>query len=140
MRKGGEALMRKVMAAFAQSDLRPLLDALHEDVVWKSASKQEGLFSFHGAYKNPSGVKQLLSFLSKDYTFRRMEPKEILSVGDVVWGYFDAEVCYDAKGTGAEPKTIELDMAIRWRLKDGKIIEHRAFFDTAYLMAEQSKP
>lgn len=137
---GGETLMRKVVAAFARSDLQPLWDALHDDVVWKSPSKQEGLFSFHGEYRNRSGVNQLLSFLSKDYTFRRMEPKEILSLGDVVWGYFDAELCYDAKGTGAPPRTVQLDMAIRWRLKDGKIIEHQAFFDTAYLMAQQSKP
>jgi hypothetical protein len=28
-------------------------------------------------------------------------------------------------------------MAIRWRLKDGKIIDHQAFFDTAYLLITQ---
>jgi len=28
-------------------------------------------------------------------------------------------------------------MAIRWQLKDGKIIEHQAFFDTAYLLMVQ---
>ena len=26
-------------------------------------------------------------------------------------------------------------MAIRWRLKDGKIIEHQALFDTAFMLA-----
>ena len=35
----GENLMRSVVAAFAKSDLRPLLNARHEDVVWKSASR-----------------------------------------------------------------------------------------------------
>jgi hypothetical protein len=28
-------------------------------------------------------------------------------------------------------------MAFRWRLKDGKIIEHQGFWDTASLMIQQ---
>jgi hypothetical protein len=30
-------------------------------------------------------------------------------------------------------------MAIRWRLKDGKIIEHQGFFDTASLLIQQGQ-
>ena len=136
----GEELMRRIATAFTESDLRPLLNALHDDVVWKSASKQEGLFSFSGEYRNRSGVVQVLSNISKDYTFLYMEPKEIITAGDVVWGYFDVKLRYDAKGKATGPKIIQLDMAIRWRLKDGKIIEHSAFFDTAHLLMEQLKP
>jgi ketosteroid isomerase-like protein len=134
----GEELMRTVMGAFEKSDLNPLLDALHEDVVWKTASRQEGLFSFHGEYKNRPGVMEVLSQISKDYTFHHMKPREVLASGDVVWGYFDVGLRYDAKGKTAEEKTVQLDMAIRWRLKDGKIIEHQAFFDTAHLLMQQS--
>ncbi len=133
----GEKLMRTIVAAFAQSDLQPLLNALHEDVVWKSATKHEGLFRFHGEYRNRSGVIEVLSNIAKDYTFHYMEPVEIFAVGDVVWGYFDVKLRYDSKGHAAKPKIIKLDMAIRWRLRDDKIIEHRAFFDTAYLLMEQ---
>jgi len=134
---GAEELMRTVVAAFEKSDLKPLLDALHQDVVWKSASRQEGLFSFQGEYRNRAGVTEVLSHISKDYTFHRMKPREITAAGDVVWGLFDVEVRYDAKGKSAEAKNIALDIAIRWRLKDGKIIEHQAFLDTAYLMMQQ---
>ena len=133
----GEELMRTVMSAFEKSDLKPLLDALHEDVVWKSASRQEGLFSFHGEYKSRPGVTEVLSHISKDYTFHHMKPREVLACGDVVWGYFDVGVRYDAKGKAAKEKTVQLDMAIRWRLKNGKIIEHQAFFDTAHLLMQQ---
>jgi len=133
----GDELMRTVTAAFVKSDLRPLMNALHDDVVWKSASKQEGLFSFQGEYRTRSGVVEVLSNISKDYTFLHMKPKEILSVGDVVWGHFDVGLCYDAKGRATKPKSVQLDMAIRWQLKDGKIIEHQAFFDTAYLLMVQ---
>jgi ketosteroid isomerase-like protein len=133
-------LMRTIVAAFEKSDLQPLLNALHEDVVWKSASKREGLFSFHGEYRNRAGIQEVLSNISKDYTFHHMKPKEILAIGDVVWGLFDVGARYDAKGKAAKPATVQLEIAIRWRLKDGKIIEHQAFFDTAHLLMQQSPP
>lgn len=129
-----EQLMRKVVAAFAQSDLQPLLDALHDDVVWKSASRQPGLFSFQGEYRNRAGVREVLSNISKDYTFHHMKPLEIQEAGDTVWGLFDVGLRYDRKGKAGEEKIVQLEIAIRWRMKDGKIIEHQAFFDTAYLM------
>jgi ketosteroid isomerase-like protein len=129
----GEDLMRTIVAAFEKSDIRPLLDALHPDVVWRSASTQKGPFSFQGEYRNRAGVLEVLSNISKDYTFHHMRPKEIFSNGDVVWGYFDVGLCFDAKGRSSAPRDVQLDMVIRWQLKDEKIIEHKAFFDTAYL-------
>ena len=134
----GEDLMRTVTAAFAKSDLVPLLNALHDDVVWRSASRQPGgPFSFEGDYRKRAGVVEVLANIAKDYTFRRMTPKEITAGKDVVWGLFDVVVVYDAKGTHREPKTINLDIAIRWRLKDGKIIEHQSFFDTLWVASLQ---
>jgi ketosteroid isomerase-like protein len=133
----GEELMRTIVAAFEQSDLQPLLNALHDDVVWKSASKHEGPFSFKGEYRNRAGVREVLANISKDYTFQHMRPKEVIAAGDVVWGYFDVSLRYDAKGRAIAPKLVQLDIAIRWRLKNGKIIEHQAFFDTAHLMLLQ---
>jgi len=41
---------------------------------------------------------------------------------------------YEPKGKAAESRTLAFEMAIRWRLKDGKIIEHQGFFDTASLL------
>ena len=82
----GAELMRKVVAAFGNSDLQPLLDAIHEDIVWKTASTREGVFRFDGQYKNRPGVLDVLSKISQDYTFHYLRPKEILAVEDVVWG------------------------------------------------------
>jgi hypothetical protein len=106
-----EDLMRKVAAAFEKSDLRPLLDALHEDVVWKTAAKSQGLFRFGGDYKNMSGATEVLSQISMDYTFHRMRPKEIVSSGDVVWGLFEAEATYQPKGQSADGRTVSFEMA-----------------------------
>jgi ketosteroid isomerase-like protein len=132
-----EELMRKVVAAFEKSDLQPLFDALHEDVVWKSASKQPGMFRFSGNYSNKSGVTEVLSQIAMDYTFHHMRPKEILAFGDVVWGLFDVSLAFEPKSKATHSKSMALEMAIRWRLKDGKVIEHQAFFDTASLLVQQ---
>lgn len=134
-----EELMRKVAAAFEKSDLQPLLDALHPDVVWKSAATSQGMFRFGGDYKNMSGAKEVLSQIAMDYTFHRLRPKEIVTAGDVVWGIFDMEATYEPKGKSAERKNLAFEMAIRWRLKDGKIIEHQGFFDTASLLSQQGQ-
>ena len=127
----GAELMRKVAAGFEKSDLQPLLDAIHEDIVWKTATNHEGLFRISGEYKNRPGVLDVLSKISMDYTFHHLKPIEILAGGDVVWGHFDAGLSFDPKGKAGPAKTINLEIAVRWRLKDGKIIEHQAFWDTA---------
>lgn len=135
----GEELMRTVTAAFARSDLQPLLSVLHNDIIWKSAS-QEDFFSFRGEHRGRSRVLAALSNISKDYTFHSMTPKEIVSSGDIVWGLFDVGLTYDAKGKGITPRPVQLEMAIRWRLKDGKVLEHSTFFDTAHLLRQQTSP
>jgi ketosteroid isomerase-like protein len=135
----GAKLMRSVTAGFAKSDLQPLLNALHDDIVWKTASRQEGVFRFGGEYKGRAGVVDVLSKISMDYTFRRLAPKEILASGDIVWGIFDAALSFDPKGQSVPSNSVDLEMAIRWRLKDGKIIEHQAFFDTAALLIQQGR-
>jgi hypothetical protein len=44
-----EQLMKTAVEAWGNADLRPLKDALHQDVVWKSASTVEnGAFLFGG--------------------------------------------------------------------------------------------
>ena len=133
----GAELMRNVARAVAQSDFQPLLDAIHDDIVWKTATKHEGLFRFDGEYKNRLGVSEILAQVSMDYTFHHFRPIEILTAGDVVWGLFDVEFTYDAKGKAGPDKSINLEMAFRWRLKDGKIVEHQGFWDTASLMIQQ---
>jgi ketosteroid isomerase-like protein len=133
-----EDLMRKVTAAFAQSDMQPLLNALHDDVVWKSASRLPGPLSFQGDYRKRAGVLELLATIAHDYTFHHITPKEIVGAADTVWGLFDVALCFDPKGKHRTTKPVQMEMAFHWWLKDGKIIEHQSFFDTAYLAARQA--
>lgn len=134
-----EQLMRTVTHAFAEGNLKPLLAAIHPDIVWKSGFGQAELFRYGGTHRERGGVLDVTSKIAMDYTFRRLQPKEIVANDDHVWGLFDAEIKYNPLGGKGAPKNIELEIAIRWRLKEGKIIEHQAFFDTALLLSQSGR-
>ena len=135
----GPNLMRKVVAGFEKSDMGPLLAAMHDEIVWKSANRYDALFRSNGEYRTRPRVIELLTDLFRNYRFHRFEPKEIIAMGDVVWGHFDVVLSFDPKGSGIVSKHLELEIAIRWRLKEGKIIEHQSFFDTASLLIQQAQ-
>ena len=134
-----EELMRVVAAAVEAGDLRPLLCAVHKDIVWKAASPHSNLFRFGGVHQKRGGVMDVTAQIAMDYTFRSFKPREIIAKGDVVWGLFDVEADFEYRGGNSRPKPVKLDIAIRWQLKDGKIIEHQAFFDTASLLVQRGE-
>jgi hypothetical protein len=72
-----------------------------------------------------------------NFKLHRFTPKAIIADRDVVWGHIDVAMTFDAKSKGHPPKAIDMEVAIRWRLKDGKIIEHQTYFDTASLLIQQ---
>jgi ketosteroid isomerase-like protein len=125
--------MRRVAAGFEQSDLRPLLEALHPDVIWKSASSEPGpLLRFGGTHTGRAGVTKVLATVAADYRYQRFRPVEIVEIGEIVWGIFDAVIEYFPTVRERRfAKAIAFQCAIRWRVRDGEILEHQAFFDTA---------
>jgi len=131
----GKDLLQSVARALQNADFRPLYNAIADDVHWKSAATMQGFFSFGGEYKGRPDVAQLMSDLATDYTFTAFTPKEIVSSGDVTWGLFWVDLIYKPKGAQAS-----FDFAIRWRLKDGKVVEHQAFIDTAAMFLRQMLP
>jgi ketosteroid isomerase-like protein len=135
-----EELMRKVTEAFAKGDLKPLFDAVDDDTVWKSGSVFQGIFRFGGEYKKCIGVFDVALQITTVHFFRRFEPIEIVSHGDVVWGLFDVESDYlPTSDARAAPRPIKMECALRWRVRNGKIVEHQSFFDTAGLLIQQGE-
>ena len=138
----GPSLMYQVVAGFEKSDMGPLLAAMHDEIVWKSAHRYDALFRSTGEYRTRARVIEHLTDILQNYTFHRFEPKEIVAIGDIVWGHFDVVLSFNPTGWIMVSKHIELELAIRWRLKEGSIIEHQSFFDTASLLqqAQLSRP
>ena len=133
--------MKTVLEAWGQADLGPAYDAFDENIVWKSASTNEGgVFHFGGIYKGRTQVIALLSQLSTTYYFQRYVAKEIISKSEIVWGLFEAHGTYiPSGGCASSGKPISIETAFRWRIRNGKILEAQSFFDTAALLAQQGQ-
>jgi ketosteroid isomerase-like protein len=131
-----EALMRSVAEALDRGDPQVLLEALDEDVVWKTGATQKGFFAFGGTYNGSAGVRQMLVNFSKNFRYTRVNPREVTSSGEIVWGHFYVELEYVNENSirSGAPRSISTEMAIRWQMRDNKIVEHQAFFDTATLL------
>lgn|SRR5690348_1279333 len=132
-----ELLMKTVIEAWGKADLSPARAALHDDVVWKSAStRQNEKFLFGGEYRGRAAVIALLSKISTAYYFQSYTAKEIISRGEIVWGLFDAIGTY-APNHDKTGRPIHFETVFRWRVRDGMIIEAQTFFDTALLLSQQ---
>jgi ketosteroid isomerase-like protein len=119
-------LVQRVTEAFESSDFGPLLEHLDENVVWKAASRKGGPLRSGGIYRGRSGVLQVTSEILMTVTFARLQPTEIVSEGEIVWGLFDTVIA-PRLGT----RRIEYETAIRFRIRNRRFLEISPFFDTA---------
>jgi ketosteroid isomerase-like protein len=135
-----EALMRRVTKGFAANDTRPLMEVIDDKTVWKSASAPSGPFQFGGAYRGRAGIAQVTSSIFSSYTFHRFEAKEIVERGEIAWGLFEVEGSYHPQKDRNRPAfPFRYECALRWRVRNGKLIEYQSFFDTASLLHQQGE-
>lgn len=120
------------MQAVEQANFEPLYESMSDDVVWKSAATMKGFFRFGGEYKGRKGVETLVSEVETDYVLRSLTTREVISKDDVTWGLFWVDMVY--KPTLAQ---VSFDFVIRWRIQDGKVVEHQGFIDTAALLLHE---
>ncbi|HEX4160466.1 MAG TPA: nuclear transport factor 2 family protein [Rhizomicrobium sp.] len=135
-----EQFMKTLVEAWGHADMRPVFDALDDDIVWKSGSTvDDGRFRFGGEYRGRDSVLALLSKISTAYFFSEYETKEVVSKGEIVWGLFLVKGNYAPIASGKAPQRFAFDTAMRWRVRNGKVIEAQTFFDTAALLAQQGQ-
>jgi ketosteroid isomerase-like protein len=134
-----EQLMKTCMEAWGQADNAPVAGALHDDVVWISANERwDARIRSGGIYKGRAFAIEQLSKLSTAYFNTRCVAKEIVSRGEVVWGIFQVTSTYTPVGSlKIVRRPVNWEMAMRWRVRNGKILEAQAFFDTAGLLLQQ---
>jgi len=125
--------MLSVFAAFKDSDLGPLFDAIHPDVVWKVTAPKE-FFRFGGTHRGIAGIREYTALLFSRYHFVRFQPKVVTAKGEQVFGLFEAEAKHRPSG-----RYVKSDIAIRWLVREGKVIEHQGFFDTAGVLIQQGE-
>jgi ketosteroid isomerase-like protein len=128
-----QALMLSVLEAVKDGNLEPLFEALSPDVTWIATAPKD-FFRFGGTYHGLSGMKEYTALLFSRYHFVRLQPKVVTAKADQVWGIFEAEVLHQPSG-----RYVQSDLSIRWTVKDGKIVEHQGFFDTASVLMQQGE-
>jgi len=126
-------LMLTVIAAFEEGDLGPLFAALSPDVVWKATAPKE-FFRFGGTYHGTAGIHEYVALMSSRYHFTRVTPEIVTAKGDQVWGLFEAEALHQPSG-----RYVRFDLSLRWTVKEGKILSHQCFFDTASVLMQQGE-
>lgn len=126
-------LMQSVMRAYAKGDAAPLLAALDDQVVWISNSPR-AFFRFGGEHRGRAEVKAFIAMVYTRYHFLRMEPRLIVTQGDIVWGEFDAEAKHIPTG-----RIVRSDLTFRWVVRNHRIVAHHGFFDTAGVLLQQGE-
>ena len=132
-----EQLMKTAIEAWGQGDLDPLRAVLDDDIVWISASAEwDDRLHSGGVQRGRASVIALLAKVATAFIPSGCIAKEIVSQGEIVWGLFAVRGS-SFGGREEANKTVVTELAIRWRVRDGKVIEHQAFFDTAGALAQQ---
>jgi ketosteroid isomerase-like protein len=124
-------MMLRLIAAFGRNDPAPLLAAVSQDVVWVSNAPRE-FFRFGGTHRGVIEVKVFMATVYARYHFLRMEPSLIVTQGDIVWGQFDCQAKHIPSG-----RTVQGELAFRWTIRNGQIVAHEGFFDTASVLLQQ---
>jgi hypothetical protein len=135
-----DELMRAVTKGIATNDMRPLMAAIDDNTVWKTAASAGSPFRFGGEYRTRAGVADVTSNIFSAYTFLIFDDREIISSGEVAWGLFDVTCLYHpAKKRGLEDKLVRYEFALRLHVRDDKIREWHGFFDTLSLLYQQGE-
>jgi ketosteroid isomerase-like protein len=134
-----EELMKRCIEAWGEGDLSPLRKALHDDVLWISATTEwDDRLRFGGVTRGRAEALAVLAKAATTYFTTFAKAKEIISSGEVVWGLFDCKARYVGNPDSAD-RTVSAEVAFRWRVRNGKILEAQAFQDTAGVLAQLTK-
>lgn len=129
-----EELMKTVMEAWGQGDLGPLRAALHDDVIWMAAATEwNDLLRSGGTHRGRASVIALFSKLATGFVIDHCTAREVISSGEIVWGLFEIVGKHFGEPHPSE-KMLATQTAVRWRVRNGKIIEHQSFYDTLGLL------
>jgi ketosteroid isomerase-like protein len=123
-------MLGRVIRAYVQGDLAPLMDNAADDIVWNSNASAEH-YRFGGRFKGHLGLKEGLSLVATEFGILRYDIREMTEEGDVVWALSELEVLEHKTG-----KRARVMLANRWQFRGGKIASCTEFFDSAGVLKE----
>jgi len=117
-------VVQDMFADFGRGNVAGVLDKLTEDVEWRLGGPTEIVYA--GIRHGRDQVAEFFKLLGETAEFEVFEPEDYIAQGDrvVVLGHERQRL----KATG---KVVEIDWAMVFTLRDGKIAKYRSFEDTA---------
>ena len=109
---------------FSQGNIPAMLDAMSEGIEWELPSSAH--VNFAGKFSGKQGVLDFFNHVNSENEFNEFAVDTFVASGNhvVAIGHLSAK----AKSTG---KTSSNKWAHFWELKDGKIVKHYEYADTA---------
>jgi ketosteroid isomerase-like protein len=120
--------LRRIIEAYVQGDLEPLMVAAADDIVWNS-NVPAPQFRFGGQFHGRIGLKEGLSLLASEFSLVRYDVREMTGDGDIVWVLSDVIVSEHRTGRRAS-----VTLANRWQFRSGKIVSCTEFFDSVSVL------
>ena len=131
--------MKSCIEAWGQGDMEPLRKALHDEVVFIGATPEwDDRLRSGGVVRGRAATLAVLAKSATAFFLTFAKAKEIVSSGEIVWGLFDCTARYTPT-LGDAGRTVTSEVAFRWRVRNGKVLEGQAFQDTAGLLAQLAK-
>ena len=128
-----KAHVQRILSAYAQSDIEPLLASIHPDILWTSQAPA-AFYGFGGSHKGRAGTLAGMAKIATDYQLNAYQVSELVAEGDVVWMTADADFTHRRSGT-----RLKFPLVSRWQFKDGKIVSLTEYYDSATLLLEEGR-
>ena len=118
-------VVRQAYDAFRRGDIQGVLDLVAEDADWYHPGPPDTI-PFAGRYRGRDGVAQFFERLGGAEEAELFEPQEFFASGDrvVALGRYRGRV----RATG---RTDDVEWAHVFTVRNGKIVSHRQYSDTA---------
>ena len=117
-------IAQAVYRYFGEGNVPAILDLLTDDIKWTCPGPND-ILPYARVYNGKQEVGEFFKLINENKEFSKFEPREFIAEGDkvVTLGYWDAK----SWKTG---KPYSGDWAMAFYFRDGKICEHREYYDS----------
>ncbi|HEY0301710.1 MAG TPA: nuclear transport factor 2 family protein [Rhizomicrobium sp.] len=125
--------VRHILGAYAQSDIEPLLQAIHPDVVWVTQAPPE-FYPFGGRHAARAGVLAGMAKIATLYSLNGYELIESVAEGDVVWTTANLDFTHRRSAM-----RVRFQLVSRWEFRDGNVVKLTEYFDSASVLLQEGR-
>jgi len=122
-------VVKDAYAAFGRGDIKSVIDALSDDIVWQGVKGAAKHVPMAGERRGKAAVGEFFNQVGAHITFSKFEPREFVAQGDkvVAIGHYTA--------TTSAKKSFDSDFAMVFTLRGGKVVLFQEYLDSGAINA-----